>query len=74
MIRTWANVEDDGSTGMNVCFPVVVVKAKLSSGSNRRTGLTKALINSVSANRLFYGPLYPPFLAILGLTFHGRHE
>jgi len=52
MIRTWVDVEDDGSTGMNNWLIVVVMKAKLSSGSNRKTGSTKALINSVSANRL----------------------
>jgi hypothetical protein len=53
---------------------VIVLKAKLSCSSNRRTGSTKALIDSVSANRLFYGPLYPPFLTLFGITFHGRHE
>jgi hypothetical protein len=67
-------MEDYGSNRMNRDLMVVAVRASLSPALVEKPGLTKALVNRVSANRLFYGPFYPPFLTLLGLTFHGRHE
>jgi hypothetical protein len=52
---------------------VVVVKAKLSLALIEEPEQLTPL-STVYLVTDYYGPLYPPFLTILGLTFHNRHE